>query len=779
MRNLNHLLTCLLYTLFHSISLFGADITWAGGNSGNWNAPANWAPATVPTASDKVFINTTATINIDIAAVQINGLSIIGNSSVVLSTTSSSQITIAGAANAFVVENGSALKCFTNGDAELNLILYGNTTGAVNGTLILEGTFNNFLGASLILSTNSLLTVNGTLQLNPFAGYIESSAATLSLAAGAHYIHNREGGIIPQANYNISSTVELTGTIEQMPSFDVPVNLGNLVVDLPHLNPEIISLGFIYNLNLTGNINGDFKILNTNGCELAILFNGSSSPVKSLTVGKNFEIAANSPIQLSFADFNGENKDYEIQVNGNFVQNAGTFSLQGNNFVTGTSKLSVKGNFVQTGGTFTATSTATSTTKNLFLLEINGSVPQAISSWKGTVDNAANMVALRINNTAGGVNLQTPLSVGRIDLQSGILSTTVANALTINGADNTDLIVSNGSVSSYVSGPLIRHTHTPGSAYLFPVGKSGMYRPLEIIPQLAVQTTYMVDYFRSQAPSVTVLTDPLWKLSNAEYWVITRGAGGSDAAVQLLLAQAVAGAQFNTELVVAGFNGSGWESKKGESGTSIIPGNVSSGVARSEVLNDFNIFTFGIVPTGPLPVILLDFAVKKNGASANLTWKIDPADIPQSFEILRSADGINFNKTGEVNGSDGVTNYSFTDALQEGNNYYRLRIVEKNGTITLSKVLAANMHEASFAITGLAPTLVKTTATLTITAASGGRMDLYITDISGRLWRKFGLTVSAGNSVQQIDLSDLSSGAYQLAGYMNGEKTAVIRFIKE
>ena len=79
----------------------------------------------------------------------------------------------------------------------------------------------------------------------------------------------------------------------------------------------------------------------------------------------------------------------------------------------------------------------------------------------------------------------------------------------------------------------------------------------------------------------------------------------------------------------------------------------------------------------------------------------------------------------------------------------------------------------------LAPTVVTGKANLRINALKAGQMELMVTDMSGRSWKKLTLAVSAGSSSNMLNLSDLPAGTYQISGYMDGKKTAAVRFIKQ
>ncbi|MBV4360206.1 T9SS type A sorting domain-containing protein [Pinibacter aurantiacus] len=779
MRKLYILLLCLLITL-HSSTLLAANITWTGSTGGDWNDPSNWSTATVPGAGDNVTFNSSVTVTMDDLTIGIASLKVTGNSNVIFTSAGITEFTVSAATNALAIDNGSSLKTFTSGtvddDFGIHLSLLTGSSGVINGTFTMEANDDPYLGwgSSLTINTGATLAVNGTLTMNPHAGVIESTTANLIFNTGSNYIHNMDAGIIPSATWDAASTLQLTGLIYRVPDFgSAALSLGNVIINTPNVS----SLNqFIFSLNLpnTTVIKGNLSVVNFNNLTLVLLTDVTGVP-GLVTVNKNFVLSSNSAVQLAYSGFSYENNDYTLQVNGDYIQSAGAFSLQGNNSVTGTSKLAIKGNFVQTGGQFTSSSTATSATDNLFIVEFNGNAAQTISSSANTIDNAANMVALRINNTSGGVSLSSALNVGRLDLQSGVLSTNVANSLIINSTNNTQG-VTNASSASYIAGPVTRRTNST-AAYLFPTGQNGFYRPIEIIPNSATPSTYTATYFR--AANGSPVASPLTKIAVTGYWGVGR-ISGSDAVVQLALSgEAVPGSAANSVLVVAGYNGTQWSSLLGSNGTSISPGNAVNGTAKSDIQSNFNLFTFGVVGGDPLPIILLDFTATKSGSSANLKWKVDPVDIPQSVEILKSTNGRDFAKVGTVAGVDNVTTYSYTDPLSDGNNYYRLRMIDKDGSVVYSKVAAIINQANGFAITGFAPTLVTRNVKLNVSAGSGGTMDLYITDMSGKIWRKLGVQLSTGNNEQQLDLSDLSAGVYQVFGYMNGEKTGVIRFVKQ
>ncbi|WP_254411179.1 T9SS type A sorting domain-containing protein [Dyadobacter diqingensis] len=94
----------------------------------------------------------------------------------------------------------------------------------------------------------------------------------------------------------------------------------------------------------------------------------------------------------------------------------------------------------------------------------------------------------------------------------------------------------------------------------------------------------------------------------------------------------------------------------------------------------------------PLPVTLISFSVKKKteGRSAALSWITSSETNSDRFEIERSQSGKSWNKIGDVesSGESAVQiNYSFDDIQPlSGENLYRLRMVDKDGTFAYSRI---------------------------------------------------------------------------------------------
>ncbi|HEV7330746.1 MAG TPA: zinc-dependent metalloprotease [Flavisolibacter sp.] len=96
------------------------------------------------------------------------------------------------------------------------------------------------------------------------------------------------------------------------------------------------------------------------------------------------------------------------------------------------------------------------------------------------------------------------------------------------------------------------------------------------------------------------------------------------------------------------------------------------------------------IVSGALPVTLVSFdGVLKNN-SAQLSWKTVSAEGMKHFTVEKSTDGIHFTTIGTVPAVNqaAMKEYAFSDGQLAENNYYRLRLHERDGSSKLSQVVA-------------------------------------------------------------------------------------------
>jgi hypothetical protein len=172
-----------------------------------------------------------------------------------------------------------------------------------------------------------------------------------------------------------------------------------------------------------------------------------------------------------------------------------------------------------------------------------------------------------------------------------------------------------------------------------------------------------------------------------------------------------------------------------------------------------------------LPVLsvgLFSLTAVKTGNDVRLDFAVSDDIGLTSFEIERSADGVSFSRIGAVtaNTTAGanagpVGDYSFYDNQPlTPVNYYRLKIIDRNGGYTYSKTVAAAFDD----ITGIKvfPNPANDVVYVQLPAQQGP-VQLELHGINGQLVRTMVLPPAAGSMFTSLDVSALARGVYYLS----------------
>lgn len=352
--------------------------------NGNWNDPATWE---ISTAAD--FLNPPP-----VSATTI-GLAPNAGNSLSINIVGGHQVTVTAdvTADQLVIDNNA-----------------GNSRLIINSGVVFtlaDGPGNdlNFVGG------NSRLNVNGTLR--NFGQINGSTAATTNFFANSLYEHKQNGGVIPTATWNTSSTCLLEDI-----TANVPTGLNNAFGNFTWNNA-----GQAINLFLNGtltNVTGNLNISNTGTPTASTLSLGTSY---TLNIGGNFNISNGSHLILS----NGV-----TTASATININAGDLNISGANTIvdfrntvssSGSETINLFGNYNQTGGTVTRSgvSTTTGTANIVFIAGPNRNFIQSGGAFNtnGLFNFTVNTGAeLTLNNS---INLGTPPSGTRTFTNSGTL----------------------------------------------------------------------------------------------------------------------------------------------------------------------------------------------------------------------------------------------------------------------------------------------------------------------------------------------------------------------
>ncbi|HEX4851652.1 MAG TPA: T9SS type A sorting domain-containing protein, partial [Puia sp.] len=176
-----------------------------------------------------------------------------------------------------------------------------------------------------------------------------------------------------------------------------------------------------------------------------------------------------------------------------------------------------------------------------------------------------------------------------------------------------------------------------------------------------------------------------------------------------------------------------------------------------------------ICQTTVLPVTLIDFNANYQGSNTvEVDWSTSREINANYFEIERSTNAINFTTAGQVSASQStndIHNYTFNDyigAISSVVYYYRLKIVDVNGSYTYSKIVSVRLSQSETKIS-LYPNPASDFAVLNLYAEKQGTAIMRLIDNAGRQIMTKSFNLNAGSNSLMIDqLTHLAKGIYMV-----------------
>lgn len=187
----------------------------------------------------------------------------------------------------------------------------------------------------------------------------------------------------------------------------------------------------------------------------------------------------------------------------------------------------------------------------------------------------------------------------------------------------------------------------------------------------------------------------------------------------------------------------------------------------------------GSFTAAALPLELRSFTGKTTGSSNWLYWETLTERNVQSHIVERSADGQTWVEAGRRPGMVNATvptKYELEDQHPFHQTYYRLRSVDLDGRMSISKAILLGEQ---FSITSIFPNPAVDQVTVQFTDMSEETLGLSVVDITGKLvWYQV-VQTKPGLNTTVVPFRQLSTGAYDLILSNNRKVTASLRVMKE
>ncbi|MFT3933170.1 MAG: choice-of-anchor J domain-containing protein [Chitinophagaceae bacterium] len=196
-------------------------------------------------------------------------------------------------------------------------------------------------------------------------------------------------------------------------------------------------------------------------------------------------------------------------------------------------------------------------------------------------------------------------------------------------------------------------------------------------------------------------------------------------------------------------------------GSATVLSDVANLVSKysSTTTDHYPVFTqFSFSTQAALPVTLASFTASRLNDQVKVSWKSTEEINSSVYIVQRSADGVSFTTIGQVNAKGYAADYSLVDPSPIiGDNYYRLKAVDKDGKFTYSKVVKVNFTK----LPGIRISPNPASSYLYINLENiNSSVSLQLIDLNGKTVSQ--QIIAPGQTNKTISLSGMAKGLYSV-----------------
>lgn len=186
--------------------------------------------------------------------------------------------------------------------------------------------------------------------------------------------------------------------------------------------------------------------------------------------------------------------------------------------------------------------------------------------------------------------------------------------------------------------------------------------------------------------------------------------------------------------------------------------------------------------SGILPIVLTPLKAAYSDGVTHLSWSSLQELNSSYFEVQRSSDGTNFSSIGKINAkgnSETEVNYRFDDIkANSGTNYYRLKLVDKDGYYQNSNIVALTVNIKGMNVTGVYPAPFSDKVNITVSSELKDQAVISLFDNTGKLLVTQQNILNKGiNNLTVENLGNLAKGFY-IMKIQAGEKILIKKLVK-
>jgi hypothetical protein len=187
-------------------------------------------------------------------------------------------------------------------------------------------------------------------------------------------------------------------------------------------------------------------------------------------------------------------------------------------------------------------------------------------------------------------------------------------------------------------------------------------------------------------------------------------------------------------------------------------------------------------PLVVLPVRLIQFSGALNGEKVYLNWRVAANETGNYFELEKSYNGTSFKTQTLIFNTDkqGEETYSFVDASSSSENvYYRLKTVNKDGSITYSNIVFFRAQAKQSASLTLVQNPVQSAVNFNYIASQNVAADIAVYTSNGVRILSQKHSLQKGNNSLTISLNNMLKKGIYLLEVNDGFNRQTVRFVKQ
>jgi hypothetical protein len=203
------------------------------------------------------------------------------------------------------------------------------------------------------------------------------------------------------------------------------------------------------------------------------------------------------------------------------------------------------------------------------------------------------------------------------------------------------------------------------------------------------------------------------------------------------------------------------------------------------ILFFFTAFTSSAQANDPFlvfPIELKFFQAQKTSQHNVLRWLAPCTSDFAAFEVQHSTDNKNFSVLHSFTADQirCAEPFDYADLQRrEGTNFYRIKLTTPANTSVNSFTVTVLNGNKGFELNALLPSLVASTATLSISSAIKDRLTITISDLNGRQFFIQQQELQTGSNQIQLNLFNLPAGQYFMKAINGSNESRQLRFLKQ